>query len=128
MIAANEWSQSFCELRLEAIVKGNRRRLPARSRGVQTIDRLWFSPLGDREGFKGRWIHIEQPRAYKAIGGSMGAKRASGKSVVSRTNWHALICGPTGAGKSSGFFIPNLLSRVGSSAIVTEATAGFEPP
>lgn len=45
-----------------------------------------------------------------------------------QTCWHALICGPTGAGKSSGFFIPNIVSRYNSSAIVTEATAGSELP
>ncbi len=41
---------------------------------------------------------------------------------------HALVCGPTGAGKSSGFFIPNLVKRITSSVIVTEATAGDEMP
>ena len=45
-----------------------------------------------------------------------------------QTSWHALVCGPTGGGKSSGLFIPNLLVRVNSSAIVTEATAGEESP
>jgi type IV secretory pathway TraG/TraD family ATPase VirD4 len=38
------------------------------------------------------------------------------------TNRHALVCGPTGTGKSSGIFIPNLIERTGISAIVTEAT------
>lgn len=37
---------------------------------------------------------------------------------------HALICGPTGSGKTSGVFIPNLIERVDTSAIVTEATGG----
>jgi len=41
---------------------------------------------------------------------------------------HAVICGPTGCGKSSSLFIPNLLERTGVSAIVTEATAGSEQP
>lgn len=44
------------------------------------------------------------------------------------TNMHGMICGPTGAGKSSGFFIPNLVYRTGTSAIVTEATVGDEMP
>lgn len=35
---------------------------------------------------------------------------------------HALVCGPTGSGKTSGLFIPNLIERIDSSAIVTEAT------
>jgi type IV secretion system protein VirD4 len=41
---------------------------------------------------------------------------------------HALVCGPTGSGKTTSIFIPNLIDRIESSAIVTEATAGNEPP
>lgn len=41
---------------------------------------------------------------------------------------HALVCGPTGCGKTSSIFIPNLIERLNTSAIVTEATAGNEPP
>lgn len=44
------------------------------------------------------------------------------------TNMHGLVCGPTGSGKSSGFFVPNLVFRTGTSVIVTEATAGDETP
>jgi type IV secretory pathway TraG/TraD family ATPase VirD4 len=44
------------------------------------------------------------------------------------THRHVLICGPTGCGKSSGIFIPNLIERLGTSAIVTEATAGSVIP
>lgn len=40
------------------------------------------------------------------------------------TNRHALVCGPTGTGKTTGIFIPNLIERVTSSAVVTEATGG----
>lgn len=39
---------------------------------------------------------------------------------------HGIVCGPTGSGKSSGVFVPNLIERTGVSAIVTEATAGDE--
>jgi type IV secretion system protein VirD4 len=38
------------------------------------------------------------------------------------TNRHALVCGPTGTGKTTGIFVPNLIERLGISAIVTEAT------
>jgi type IV secretory pathway TraG/TraD family ATPase VirD4 len=40
------------------------------------------------------------------------------------TERHCLVCGPTGCGKTSTVFIPNLIHRTTSSAIVTEATAG----
>lgn len=41
---------------------------------------------------------------------------------------HATVCGPTGSGKSSTVYIPNLIERLAVSAIVTEATAGSEEP
>lgn len=40
------------------------------------------------------------------------------------TERHALVCGPTGCGKTSTLFVPNLLERTEWSAIVSEATAG----
>ncbi len=42
------------------------------------------------------------------------------------THAHALVCGRTGVGKSRGFFIPQLIERLGTSMIVTEATPGYE--
>jgi type IV secretory pathway TraG/TraD family ATPase VirD4 len=42
------------------------------------------------------------------------------------THAHALVCGRTGVGKSRGFFIPQLVERLGTSMIVTEATPGYE--
>lgn len=44
------------------------------------------------------------------------------------TAMHCTVCGPTGSGKSSTVYIPNLIERTGISAIVTEATAGSEEP
>lgn len=41
---------------------------------------------------------------------------------------HTLVCGPTGCGKSSSIFIPNLIERLESSAIVTEASPGSKLP
>lgn len=40
---------------------------------------------------------------------------------VRETERHALVCGPTGSGKSTSIFIPNLIERTESCAIVTEA-------
>lgn len=42
------------------------------------------------------------------------------------THAHALVCGRTGVGKSRGFFIPQLVERVATNMIVTEATPGNE--
>ena len=41
---------------------------------------------------------------------------------------HVLVCGTTGSGKSMSIFIPNLINRTGTSAIVTEAVAGNGTP
>lgn len=41
---------------------------------------------------------------------------------------HAIVCGPTGCGKTSSIFIPNLIEKLDVSALVTEATSGTEPP
>jgi len=41
---------------------------------------------------------------------------------------HAMVCGPTGCGKSSSIFKPNLFERTKVSALVTEATPGNNPP
>lgn len=42
------------------------------------------------------------------------------------TNKHAYVCGPQGSGKSSGFFIPNIILRSKTSMVITEATATSE--
>jgi len=42
------------------------------------------------------------------------------------THAHALVCGRTGVGKSRGFFIPQLIERIATSMVVTEATPGYE--
>lgn len=39
---------------------------------------------------------------------------------------HTLVCGPTGSGKTWSIFIPNLIFKTDTSAIVTEARSGSE--
>lgn len=41
---------------------------------------------------------------------------------------HCIVCGPTGSGKTSSIFIPNLIDRKEKSVLVTEARAGQDPP
>lgn len=40
---------------------------------------------------------------------------------VRETERHAIVCGPTGSGKSTSIFIPNLIERTETCAIVTES-------
>lgn len=42
------------------------------------------------------------------------------------THAHAIVCGRTGIGKSRGFFIPQIIERLGTSMVITEATPGYE--
>lgn len=44
------------------------------------------------------------------------------------THRHVLVCGPTGSGKSTAIFIPNLVERTACSALVTEAVSGNGMP
>lgn len=123
----NEWSQPFCDKRLELILKT----IGADSQIVPEETKP-STAYGSA-----RWATDKDLRAAGYVTGAPESNRLlvapyERREVIAitpeQTNFHALICGPTGAGKSSGFFIPNLLSRTETSAIVTEATAGFEPP
>jgi len=82
-----------------------------------------------------RWGTIEELKAA----GYLQPKPDARRLIIGRTNdrqyiqvpelWthaHALVCGRTGVGKSRGFFIPQLIERLGTSMVVTEATPGYE--
>src|SRR5579875_3610652 len=82
-----------------------------------------------------RWGTIEELKAA----GYVQPKPDSKRLIIGRTTdrqyiqvpelWthaHALVCGRTGVGKSRGFFIPQLIERLGTSMVVTEATPGYE--
>lgn len=82
-----------------------------------------------------RWATVQE----LAAAGYLLSKPDSRRLIVGRTddrqyiqvperwtNAHALVCGRTGVGKSRGFFIPQLVERLGTSMIVTEATPGYE--
>lgn len=56
-------------------------------------------------------------------------KSASGEYIQVPEFWthaHAIVCGRTGVGKSRGFFFPQLIERIATSMVVTEATPGYE--
>lgn len=82
-----------------------------------------------------KWGTVEELEAA----GYVQPKADSRRLIIGRTNdrqyiqvpelWthaHALVCGRTGVGKSRGFFIPQLIERLGTSMVVTEATPGYE--
>ncbi len=82
-----------------------------------------------------RWGTLEELRAAGYLQPRPDPKRLIiGRTADSRfiqvpekwTHAHALVCGRTGVGKSRGFFIPQLIERIGTSMVVTEATPGYE--
>lgn len=55
----------------------------------------------------------------------LGSYKGHQISVPKRfTEAHAVVAGPPGSGKSTTIFIPNLINRLNTSAIVTEVTGG----
>lgn len=117
---AYDWTQGDCEKRFVELQRGlyEDSRLIVSSRDKPKKGARWATPA-------------ELVRA-----GYISNKREPGRLIVTgdgdnfmslpegETNRHALVCGPTGTGKTTGIFIPNLVERVSCSAIVTEATGG----
>ena len=69
---------------------------------------------------------IKKPPATQLIIG----KASNGEyiSVPERVSYaHALVVGRTGVGKTTGFFIPNIVERLGVNMIITEATPDYGP-
>ena len=80
---------------------------------------------GTEEELKANDYYQSKPDPRRLIIG----RTADNKYIQVPELWtyaHALICGRTGVGKSRAFFIPQLIERVGTSMIVTEATPGYE--
>ena len=73
-------------------------------------------------------VEVNSRDARRFVIGQNSALGAMMTLPTEFTNMHSLVCGPTGCGKTTALFIPNLIERLGASAIVTEATAGSEMP
>lgn len=113
------WSDEDCKKKFDQIV-----------RGVWEDSRLAVEAAKKDKRKGARWATIEELEQAGYIQGQ-GNDRCL---IVTRegtdflrlpeadTNRHALVCGPTGTGKTTGIFVPNLIERIGTSAIVTEAT------
>ncbi|MDR3613051.1 MAG: type IV secretory system conjugative DNA transfer family protein [Candidatus Obscuribacterales bacterium] len=80
---------------------------------------------GTEQDLRNRGYFQKAPDAKRLIIG----KTAANEYIQVPEFWthaHAIVCGRTGVGKSRGFFIPNLVERIATSMIVTEATPGYE--
>jgi type IV secretion system protein VirD4 len=126
----NQWTADQCKQRCQEILNG----IAQNAQVLQDIERdqepsstygsaRWATQQDiDRAGYSGG---IEDHRRLV-----LGPGEDDNFLTVAAadTAKHALVCGPTGCGKTSSIFIPNLIERLNTSVIVTEATAGDEPP
>lgn len=128
--AKNSWTVENCKAYCVEIMQG----VVDRAAKLQAMEKK--QPKPNRYG-TARWATLEDVQ----LAGYWGDFEDSRRLVVSPgmdeelmtispedSAKHAIVCGPTGSGKTSAIFIPNLIDRLKTSAIVTEATAGNEAP
>lgn len=114
-----QWTEGECKKKFEQIV-----------RGAYEDSRLAVAAERRNSRKGARWASDEELDQAGYIQGSGNDRslivtRAGSnflKLSEADSNRHALVCGPTGTGKTTGIFVPNLIERLGTSAIVTEAT------
>ncbi len=124
----NNWAQSFCQKRLDALIEGIVEDSKIEPEPPEASTLYGSARFATEEDLRKAGYIASEIDPCRLLLAPWGSEQSEVLSVPrAQTSWHALVCGPTGAGKSSGFFIPNLIGRVGTSAIVTEATAGVEP-
>ena len=126
----NAWTTDACKEHCVAIMQG----VVDRAVRLKELEKTQAKP--NRYG-TARWGDLEDVKKADYWGGHADSRRfvispgEDGKYVTLNpedTVKHTLVCGPTGSGKTTAVFIPNLIERLKTSAIVTEATAGNEPP
>ncbi len=71
------------------------------------------------------YLTTKPPATQLIIGKTAGGEFISVPERVSYA--HALVVGRTGVGKTTGFFIPNIVERLGVNMIITEATPDYGP-
>lgn len=71
------------------------------------------------------YLTKKPPPTQLIIGKTAGGEYISVPERVSYA--HALVVGRTGVGKTTGFFIPNIVERLGVNMIITEATPDYGP-
>lgn len=117
---AYTWSSNECASRFKQVIEG------------AFIDSRKIVANSKKEGKGARWATGQELMDIGYIGNEINDRSLlisldRENEIFFRlsepdTNRHALVCGPTGTGKTTGIFVPNLIERIGVSAVVTEAT------
>lgn len=120
------WAQQHCEIQAKGIIAEfhnltgtwnfNRQ---LRASDTRFGSSSWATKL---ELEAKEFLHTKFPKDHLLIGRDI--EKNSIALPPKFAEMHTLLCGPTGTGKTTSFLIPNLIQRLLSSAIVTEATAG----
>lgn len=125
----NSWTQPDCKAMCDELIQGVKERAarlaklePEKKKSTRYGSAKW----GTHEDLvsAGYWNNLDSQGLVISPGEDDEYVSLTPEDTVK----HALVCGPTGSGKTSSIFIPNLIDRLETSAIVTEATAGNEPP
>ena len=122
-------TNSECAKRAEAIIvklqaDASRAKLLAPEQDKSTVHGT--ARWGTEDDLRRVQYLTKKPPANQLIIG----KTAGGEyiSVPERVTYaHALVVGRTGVGKTTGFFIPNIVERLGVNMIITEATPDYGP-
>jgi type IV secretory pathway TraG/TraD family ATPase VirD4 len=121
-------SQFECQKRLDQILlelHEDARRMQAKNKQKEKSTAYGAAKWGAEDDLAKKGYFQDVPDAKRLIIG----RTADRKYIQVPEFWthaHALICGRTGVGKSRGFFVPQLIERIGTSMVVTEATPGSE--
>jgi type IV secretion system protein VirD4 len=126
----NQWTSDNCKTKAQELMRGvvdKAERLAKLEKSKPVPTRYGSARWGTHDDIKqaGYWGGFEDSRRL-VLGPGFDDNYAT--LTPEDTAKHAIVCGPTGSGKTTAVFIPNLSERLNSSVIVTEATAGAEPP
>jgi len=101
------------------------------ARDKKELDVPWRAKFASEAELLDSGFVIEPGASAKELSQSLLVGKFEEKKLwltKSMKDRHVIVCGPTGCGKSTAIFIPNLIERVESSAIVTEASPGSKMP
>ena len=125
----NKWTHKLCENKCKLLAESLKQDSEFLRNSIDGVDSTLFGSArwADDKDIEKAGYRLFNPDSKRFI---FGLDKDNIHLAISQedTIKHAVICGPTGCGKTTSVFIPNLVERTSACAIVTEATAGTELP